>query len=222
VPYPRYGADFRDGQGAINRPVFHHDLAGWIAAMPDVDEHLRTTPRASIADLGCGQGWSTIELARSYPNAEVVGVDSDSASVDDARVRAKDAGVDVSFTTADAGLLDGTVDLVCIFEALHDMAKPVAVLEASRRALAPGGAVLVVDERVADTFTAPGDEVERYMYGWSVLHCLPASRAEMPSAALGTVLRTATVEQLAGEAGFGSIEVLDIDNDFLRFYRLDP
>lgn len=82
--------------------------------------------------------------------------------------------------------------------------------------------MLVVDEQVADTFTAPGDEVERVMYGWSVLHCLPASRAETPSAALGTVLRAPTVRCLANEAGFGSVEILDIDNDFFRFYRLNP
>ncbi len=60
------------------------------------------------------------------------------------------------------------------------------------------------------------------MYGWSVLHCLPVSRAETPSAALGTVLRRPTVERLATEAGFGAFEVLDIDNDFFRFYRLNP
>jgi hypothetical protein len=63
------------------------------------------------------------------------------------------------------------------------MARPVEVLAAARAALAPGRAVLVVDERVADSFTAPGDAVERMMYGWSVTHCLPASRAEQPSAA---------------------------------------
>ena len=222
VPYTRFGADFRDGQGAINRPVYHHDLAGWIAALPDVDARLRAMPSACIADLGCGQGWSTIALARAYPGCEVVGVDSDEASIADAAERARAAGVDVSFVSRDAGLLDGTVDLVCMFEALHDLAKPVEVLRAARRALAPGGALLVVDERVAATFTAPGDEVERLMYGWSVLHCLPASRAETPSAALGTVLRAATVERLAADAGFANLEVLDVENDFFRFYRLNP
>jgi SAM-dependent methyltransferase len=220
VPYPRYGTEFRDGQGAINRPAYHHELSRWIAVMSDIDARLRAAPRARVADLGCGQGWSTIALARAYPDAEIIGVDSDPASIEDAAARAKAAGVEVAFVTSDADLLDGTVDLACIFEALHDMARPVEVLAAARRALAPGGAVLVVDERVADTFTAPGDEVERMMYGWSVLHCLPASRAETPSAALGTVLRASTVERLARDAGFASVDVLDIENDFFRFYRL--
>ena len=125
VAYTRYGADFRDGQGAINRPAFHHDLAGWITAMPDVDARLRGAPPARIADLGCGQGWSTIALARAYPGAEVIGVDSDAASIEDAAARAKAAGVEASFLHGDAGLLADTIDLVCIFEALHDMAQPV-------------------------------------------------------------------------------------------------
>ena len=82
--------------------------------------------------------------------------------------------------------------------------------------------MLVVDERVADTFTAPGDEVERMMFGWSVTHCLPTQMAEQPSAALGTAMRADTVRELAAQAGFGSVDVLPVDNDFFRLYRLNP
>ena len=82
--------------------------------------------------------------------------------------------------------------------------------------------MLVVDEKVAETFTAPGDEVERMMYGWSVTHCLPTQLAEQPSAALGTVMRAGTVRELAADAGFARVDVLPVDNDFFRLYRLDP
>ena len=82
--------------------------------------------------------------------------------------------------------------------------------------------MLLVDERVAEAFAAPGDPIERIMYGWSVVHCLPVAMAEQPSAALGTVLREGTVRQLAADAGFGSLEVLSVENDFFRFYRLAP
>ena len=82
--------------------------------------------------------------------------------------------------------------------------------------------MLVVDEKVADTFTAPGDEVERMMYGWSVTHCLPTQMVEQPSAALGTVLRADTVRELADQAGYRSVDVLPVDNDFFRLYRLHP
>ena len=82
--------------------------------------------------------------------------------------------------------------------------------------------MLVVDEKVAETFTAPGDEVERMMYGWSVTHCLPTQLAEQPSAALGTVMRAGAVRELAADAGFSRVDVLPVDNDFFRLYRLDP
>ena len=64
------------------------------------------------------------------------------------------------------------------------------------------GAVLVVDERVGEDFTAPSDEIERLMYGFSVLHCLPVGMAEQPSAGTGTVMRPATLRRYAREAGF--------------------
>lgn len=71
-------------------------------------------------------------------------------------------------------------------------------------------------------FTAPGDEIERSMYGWSVTHCLPTQVAERPSAALGTVIRAETLRPLAGKAGFASVEVLPVANDIFRLDRLDP
>ena len=79
-----------------------------------------------------------------------------------------------------------------------------------------------MDERVADEFTAPGDDVERLMYGYSVLLCLPACMAESPSAATGTAMRPDTMRRYAAEAGFVRTEVLDIDHPFFRFYRLFP
>jgi ubiquinone/menaquinone biosynthesis C-methylase UbiE len=179
-----------------------------------------------VADLGCGQGWSALAVARTFLNAHVDGIDADRASVEDARRAAVDAGLDgrVRFLCGHAAGLaaSGPYDLVLILEALHDMADPAGALAAARAALAPHGAVLVVDEKVADAFGAPGDPVERMMYGWSVTHCLPTQLAERPSAALGTVMRAGTVEQLAAGAGFSRVEVLPVDTDFFRLYRLDP
>jgi hypothetical protein len=91
-----------------------------------------------------------------------------------------------------------------------------------RNLLSSGGSVIVADERVADTFTAPADDIDRLNYGWSFLHCLPASRAESPSAAIGTVMRAPLMRTCAIEAGFREFEVLPIANDFWRFYRLLP
>ena len=224
VAFDRYGPDLREGQGAINRPAFANDLAGWLAAIPEVHGRLLDEPPARVADVGCGQGFSTVAIARAYPRVHVDGVDLDEASIADAGrlLAAPDLGGRVTFEVRDsAGLAaSGPYDLICIFEALHDMARPVEALDACRRALGPGGWLLVVDERVSDRFVAPGDEIERMMYGWSVVHCLPASRAEEPSAALGTVLRADTVRRLGREAGFTTVDVLPLENDLFRFYLL--
>ena len=111
-------------------------------------------------------------------------------------------------------------DLVLILEALHDLAKPTDVLRDARSVLADNGVVVVADEKVAEHFTAPGDGLERMMYGWSVLHCLPASLAEEGSAAIGTVLRPGLVRTMAADAGFSSVEISDIDAGFFNLYVL--
>ena len=220
VPYADYGRAFRDGQGGTNRPAFHHDLATWVGEAPGMVDRLQAGGR--VADLGCGIGWSTISLARSFPNAQVTGYDVDAASIADAVANAAASGVAVDFRAVDAADIgvDGPFDLVLLLEVLHDLAHPVEVLGDARRALADGGAVLVADEKVADRFRSGGDDLERMMYGWSVGYCLPASMAEEGSAALGTVLRESTLRDLATEAGFGSVTVSDLDAGFFRLYIL--
>jgi SAM-dependent methyltransferase len=226
VPYERYGVEFRHGQGHINRPAFTHELPReWLAAMPDVVARLRSAAAPRVADVGCGQGWSAIAIADAFPNALVDGYDADPGSIADARRHASQAGINgrLRFAEGDAAALaGGPYDLVLILETLHDLPRPVDALRAARAATAPGGAVLVVDERVADRFTAPGDEVERMMYGWSVTHCLPTQLVDRPSAALGTVMRTATVRDCAREAGYAGLDVLPVENEFFRLYRLHP
>ncbi|HEX2048025.1 MAG TPA: class I SAM-dependent methyltransferase [Acidimicrobiales bacterium] len=223
VPYARYGAEFRRGQGAINRPAFTSALVEeWLPALGPAVQRLATGGR--LADLGCGQGWSTIAVARAFPGAEVWGIDSDRASIEEARTAAEDHGVAVNFRCADATVLAGAgpFDVVVLLEALHDMARPVEALAAARAALAADGVMLVADEAVAPTFSAPGDELERMMYGWSITHCLPAAMAEQPSAAIGTVIREGTVRDLATAAGFAQVDVLDVDGGFFRLYALRP
>ena len=74
VPYPAYGHAFRHGQGHINRPAFTHELpTDWLAAMPDVVARLEGAPHPRVADIGCGQGWSTLAIAGAFLNAWVDG-----------------------------------------------------------------------------------------------------------------------------------------------------
>ena len=226
VCWEQHGADAREGQAAANRPLFLGPLGReYLPSIPDVDAALRAGGR--VADIGCGLGWSSIGIALAYPDATVDGYDVDAPSVEAARRHARDAGVDdrVRFHVADvAAVIDdsaaGPYDAVFAFECVHDLADPVGVLAAMRELAGDRGAVIVMDERVAETFTAPGDDVERLMYGYSLLCCLADGMSRAPSAATGTVMRPATLRRYAAEAGFTGVEILDIANDFFRFYRL--
>jgi 2-polyprenyl-3-methyl-5-hydroxy-6-metoxy-1,4-benzoquinol methylase len=227
VPYADYDADFCDGQGDMNRVQFVNFLASeWLPALPDVHARLQADPPARVADVACGTGWSSIAIARAYPTVQVDGLDLDQHSIELARRNARDEDLEdrVHFELRDAAdpALAGRYQLVTMFEALHDLSRPVEALQAMRALLADDGAVLIADERVEDTFSAPAGEVERVMYGFSVLHCLPTGMADRPSAATGTVMRRSTLDDYATAAGFSDVETLPIENDFWRFYRLIP
>jgi SAM-dependent methyltransferase len=222
VSWEQLGADAREGQAAMNRPWFEQSLAGALAAVPALHERLGRTA-ARLADIGCGAGWSSIALARAYPEARVEGFDIDAPSLDLARGHAAEAGVAdrVSFAVADAARLPGDYDVVFAFECVHDMPRPVDVLAAVRRALAPGGVMVVMDEAVGEEFHAPGDPLERLMYGFSLFVCLPDGMSHSPSAGTGTLMRPTTLRRYAEAAGFSRVDVLPIEDfGFWRFYQL--
>jgi len=227
VPYADYGEDLHEAQAAFTRPLFENLLGSeWLGGVPEIRDRLLADPPARVADVACGQGRSSIEIARAYPKVLVDGIDSDTASIEFARKNLEGSGVEnrVSFRdrdAADAGLA-GRYDLVTIFEALHDMSYPVEVLRAARGLLAAGGVMLIGDERTEESFTAPAGETERLYYGFSIFHCLPVGMVGEGAVGTGTVIRPATVRRYAEEAGFSSCEVLPIENDFWRFYLLRP
>lgn len=225
VAYGDYGRHLREGQARMNRAAFLYQLGPeWLGSIADVRERLEADPAARVADFGCGAGWSSIGIARSYPKAEVHGLDMDEPSIELARRNAEEHGVTdrVRFEVRDAGdpELAGRYDLVVAMECLHDMSDPVSALRSMRRMTHDEGSVLIVDERTGDQFTPSGNDVEGLLYGFSVLHCLPAGMAEQPSAGTGTVMRADTMRSYASDAGFREVEVLPIENYFFQFYRL--
>jgi 2-polyprenyl-3-methyl-5-hydroxy-6-metoxy-1,4-benzoquinol methylase len=229
VSYAAYGTDMRRGIELENRPLFLDGFAGWAAAVPGLDDRLgRSGCRA--ADVGCGAGWSAIALARAYPKLRVDGFDLDEASIETARGNVEEAGLTGQVTVQvrdarDPGLV-GRYDLVCAFETLHDMGDPAEALAACRALLADDGVVLIADMAAADEFAAPGDDLQRFLYAFSVLHCLPVGIADASkpaeSAATGTLLRPGALRELAAGAGFVSADPIEVAHDKWRFWVLRP
>ena len=160
----------------------------------------------------------------------VLGFDPDEASVERARRNATEAGVadrvrfwardgaEAAELTQVAG--ERAIDVATAFECIHDMARPVEVLKAARRALTDDGSMLVVDERTAESFGGEPDEREAYLYGWSVFDCLPTGMSDPPSAETGAVMRPAMLRRYAEEAGFARVDVLPIEHESFRLYLL--
>ncbi len=222
-----HAVEYEDDEARdANRATFERDLAGWLRTAPSVHARLSdATGAPAVADVGCGAGWSSLAIAMAYPAARVHGVDANAHSIELARRHAREAATDerVTFTAADAAHLDGgPYDLVCFFECLHDMPRPVDALRRAREHLAPGGAVIVADEKTAEAFTAPGDELERSLYAWSVLSCLPYGMSGEDPAGTGTVMRPSTLRRYAAEAGLGRFEVLPVEHPDWRLYLLEP
>jgi SAM-dependent methyltransferase len=227
LPFADYGEDLIDSQARFTAPLFDRLLASeWLGAIPAVRDRLDADPPARVADIACGEGRSSLAIARGFPKVDVDGIDLDGASIAKAHASLAGSGLEgrVRFHCRDAAdpSLAGAYDLVFIFEALHDMSHPVDVLRAARALLADGGCVVIGDERVADAFSLDAGDVERFFYGCSIAHCLPVGMCGHHPAGTGTVMRAGTVQDYATAAGFAGFEVLPIENDFYRFYRLTP
>jgi SAM-dependent methyltransferase len=225
VSWQQLGVNAREGQSAMNRPLFLHALAQRVLpGMSELDARLRAGAR--VADVGCGEGWSSVGIAAGYPEATVDGYDVDAPSVEAARRHAAghDVADRVTFTRKDvsaAGIGDGTpYDVVFAFECVHDLGDPVGFLRTLRGAVADDGFVVVMDELTEERFTAPAGPWERLLYGFSLTTCLVDGMSD-GGMGTGTVMRPDTLREYAAAAGFGGVEVLPSPEEVpFRFYRL--
>ncbi|HEY6747522.1 MAG TPA: class I SAM-dependent methyltransferase [Mycobacteriales bacterium] len=224
VPWQAYGPELSAAQGDGNRPALKHVLAReWVPQLAALRDRLERGAR--VADIGCGEGWAGIGLALHHPGITVTGFDLDEVALAAARRHAEEAGVAdrVTFHRADAGtgLHGGPYDVAVAIECVHDMPQPVEVLRAVHAATTADALVYVIDMAADERLTAPGDETQRLLYGFSLLICLPDSMSHPGSAATGTVLRPATLDGYARQAGFAGARAEDVaDTGFWRFYRL--
>ena len=196
--------DLFHGTERLFKPGYVANLTSqWIPALDGVEERLRAG--GSIADLGCGHGSSTILLAQAYPEATVTGFDYHQASIDVARKRAAEAGVAdrARFEVASAQDFPGQgYDLVCIFDALHDMGDPLGVAHHIRQSLAPDGTFLLVEPMAGERLEDNANPVGRIFYAASTFICTPSAQSQRGGFALGAQVPESRWAALAGEAGF--------------------
>jgi SAM-dependent methyltransferase len=185
------------------RPGYRaHLVAEWIPALDGVEAKLRAG--ANVADVGCGHGASTIIMAEAYPNSRFFGFDYHDGSIQQARERAADAGVDdrVEFEVASAKDFSGEYDLVCNFDCLHDMGDPVGAARHTAEVLKPDGSYLIVEPLAGDSLSENMNPVGRLYYGASSVLCTPASKAQEVGLALGAQAGQKRLTDVLHEAGF--------------------
>ena len=186
------------------RPGYIGNLsASWLPALDGVEEKLRAG--ASVADIGCGLGASSVLIAQSYPSARVTGSDYHGGSIELARKRAADAGVAdrVTFEVATAQTFSGSgYDLATTFDCLHDMGDPLTAAQHIRRALAPDGTWMIVEPAAQDDPVDNLNPVGRVYYGFSTFLCLPNAISQPGGYTLGAQAGEAAIRRVVTDAGF--------------------
>lgn len=202
--------EFCDAEERFTRPLHRGLLVGvWLASVPGLVDQLAAG--ASVADVGCGYGRSTIEMAKAFPNSTFVGFDFHDHSIVKAREAARVDGVDdrVSFEVADARSFPGTgYDLVLFCDSFHDMGDPVAAARHARAALAPGGRLVSLDPKAAGDTLAENlaDPFAPMLYAVSCFICTPSAIAQDGPEVLGALAGEAAFRRLLADAGFFTIE----------------
>lgn len=187
------------------RPGYQANIVDrWLPALDGVVEKLELGAR--VADVGCGHGYSTLMMARAFPNSEFIGFDFHRASIEDARKHAKEhgAGGNVRFDVASAKDYPGEkYDLVTCFDCLHDMGDPVGAAKHVRRSLKPDGSWMIVEPFAHDRLEDNLNPVGRLYYAASTLVCVPTSLDQEVGAALGAQAGERRLREVAEAGGFG-------------------
>jgi SAM-dependent methyltransferase len=203
--------DLFTGTERFFRPGYAANLPdAWLPALDGVVAKLRAGAR--VADVGCGHGTSTVVIADAFPATRLWGFDYHAGSIERAAELAKRAGVDdrVAFAVAPAGAIGGgPYDLICLFDSLHDMGDPVAVLAHLRGQLAPDGTVMLVEPNAGDAVADNLNPVGQLFYAASATICVPGGLSQAPGRPLGAQAGPARTLAAAREAGFGRVREAD-------------
>ncbi len=186
------------------RPGYNANLTdSWIPALEGVEAKLNQG--ATVADVGCGHGASTILMAKAYPNARFFGFDYHGASIERAREEAQKAGVGDRIVFERASAKDFPAkqyDLVTMFDCLHDMGDPVGAGRHVRETLGKDGTWMIVEPFAHDSLKDNLNPVGRIYYGASTMICTPASQSQEVGLCLGAQAGEMRLRKVALDAGF--------------------
>ncbi len=188
------------------RPGYEMNLLdAWIPALGGVAQKLARGGR--IADVGCGLGSAAIIMARAFPRSEVHGFDFHAHSIEQARRTAAEAGLcNIAFSASRAkDIQESDFDLVCMFDALHDMGDPEGAARHIRKMLKPGGTLMVVEPLAGDSLADNLHDLGTIYYGFSTTLCTPTSRAQEVGLALGAQAGERRIAEVLRRAGFSSV-----------------
>ena len=202
----------------------HHLIPTVLPALDGVEERLRDGAR--VIDIGCGAGGAVLMMAEEFPASTFVGYDISEHALTRARERLAETGLtNVRFVDPREEPMptDGSCDLVCTFDCIHDMTHPQEMMHSIREAVADDGVWLLVDIKGRDDFAENVEKnpVAALMYGISVLSCMSSALSEPDGAGLGTLgLPASKAEAMASAAGFSRFRKLDVDHSINAFYEV--
>jgi 2-polyprenyl-3-methyl-5-hydroxy-6-metoxy-1,4-benzoquinol methylase len=189
------------------RPGYHSNLfSAWLPALTGVVEKLEKG--ATVADVGCGHGWSTVEMAKAFPKSQFVGYDFHPDSIREASAHAETHGVskNARFEVGLAKDYPGkNFDLVTCFDCLHDMGDPAGAAAHIRQSLKPDGTWMVVEPMAGDTLQQNLNPVGRLFYAGSTMICLPTSRSQEVGASLGAQAGEGKLRVVIQKGGFTTV-----------------
>jgi 2-polyprenyl-3-methyl-5-hydroxy-6-metoxy-1,4-benzoquinol methylase len=193
--------------GRFFRPGYHNSLVtSWLPALNGVVAKLERG--ATVADVGCGHGFSTVIMAKAFPNSTFVGYDFHPGSVEQARLHADQHGVSANtrFEVSLASEFPGKdLDLVTFFDCLHDMGDPVSAARHVRQTLKPDGRWMIVEPAAGDRLEDNLNPVGRLYYAASTMVCVPTSLDQPVGAALGAQAGFGMLSSVIRDGGFGHV-----------------
>ncbi len=222
VPYERFGRFHEVMAEESNQTVLSVLFTHILPLVPGAEERLEAG--VSMLDLGCGRGRALLQLAERFPNSRFQGYDLSTEAVSYAEQQAAERGLEnVGFEARDLSTFDvdaepESFEYVATFDAVHDQARPLAMLRGIRRSLAPDGVYLMQDIQgssyVQENMEHPGGPL---LYMISCMHCMTVSLAQGGDG-LGAMWGEQKARELLAEAGFASVDVHLLEHDPFNAY----